>query len=90
MRQVQLLGPACPQGALFHGGGREALAAEVKVCANCCREWGYQARLPPKKGVFEQGFGGCVGVFAGTLGEALTASSVMIVPLAPTHCRLGP
>lgn len=43
----------------------------------------------PQKGVFEQGFGGCSGIFGGTLGEALTGSSV-VVPLGLTHCSLGP
>lgn len=45
-------------------------------------------KTSPKAGVSEQGFGGCVGVHGGTMGEALTRSSVM-APLVPTHFGLG-
>lgn len=61
---------------------------EVKVCATVVG-WGSQVRVTPQEGVFEHGFGGCIGVFGGALGEALTGSSVM-VPLGPAHCSLGP
>lgn len=44
---------------------------------------GLPGKTAPKKQVFKQGFGECVGVLGGILGEALTGSSVM-VSLAPS------
>ena len=44
---------------------------------------GLPGKTAPEKRVFEQGFGECVRVFGGILGEALTGNSVMVF-LAPS------
>lgn len=44
-------GPAHPQRAPSRRGGREALVAKVKVCANCCRGRAVREDFPQRRGV---------------------------------------